>query len=38
MKMCIFGHIWVILKGIKGISEDKEFSKKYENSQFVGIT
>ena len=33
-----FGHILVILRGLRGIRGDSEFSQKYENSQFVGIT
>ena len=38
MEMCIVGHIWGILKGLKRIRGDQEFSQKYENRQFVGIT
>ena len=38
MQMCIFVHIWVILRGLTGIRGDQEFYQKYENSQFVGIT
>ena len=38
MKMCIFAHIWITLKGLRGIRGDYGFFQKYENSQFVGIT